>query len=93
MFRGCTSELIYDEDHDCDVDPRFGMSWTTDAKIARRFTSGIRGRAPGHVYMAMVQPEHLLAYLGAQYRNASQFIVHPDGLSEDNVTRRESLVT
>ena len=89
MFRGCTSELIYDEDNYCHVDPRFGMSWTTDAKIARRFASGIRGRKPGHVYVATVQPEHLLAYLGAQYRNESEFIVHPDGLSDDNVGQHD----
>ena len=93
VFRGCTADLIYDEVHDCDVDPRFGMSWTTDVEMARRFASGIRGRRPGNVYAAVVQPEHLLAYLGPEHRDESEFVVHPAGLSDENVVLLEELAT
>lgn len=92
LFRGCTSEVIFNEDNYLEIDPRFGMSWTSDVDTARRFAAGIRGRARGNVYAAVVQPEHLLAYLGPQHRDESEFIVHPAGLSDENVVLFEEAV-
>ncbi|GAS90489.1 hypothetical protein [Mycolicibacterium brisbanense] len=76
LYRGCTHE------------GRFGMSWTSDVEMARRFAyGGLRGRAQGQVYTAVVAPEHLLAYIGERSgRGESEYVVDPSGLSDHNVT-------
>jgi hypothetical protein len=72
----------------CDTRGRFGMAWTSDLDQARTFAyDGLRGRAPGHVFTATVQPEHLLTYIGEEIgRREDEYVVDPDGLSDDNVT-------
>lgn len=71
----------------CDPAARFGMSWTSDVEMARRFAVGdMRGRAAGQVYTATVEPQYLLAYLGeVNGRSESEWVVDPDGLSDENV--------
>lgn len=74
----------------CDAAARFGMSWTTDLEMARKFAyGGLRGRAVGQVYTAVVEPEHLLAYIGKSGRDESEFVVDPRGLTDDTVTLLE----
>lgn len=76
LYRGSTPE------------GRFGMSWTTDLSVARSFADdGLRGRAQGQVYTAVVAPTHLLAYIGPRIgRDESEYVVDPSGLSDRTVT-------
>lgn len=69
LYRGCARAA------------RFGMSWTSDVEMARRFAyGGLRGREPGQVYTATVAPEHLLAYIGDRSRGESEYVVAREGL-------------
>ncbi len=49
--------------------PYYGISWTTDVEVAKRFArgAGIRqSRAPGHLYRASVRYSEILAYITAR---------------------------
>lgn len=86
LFRGCTADLSFDEDSGEEYDSRFGMSWTSDIQIARRFAyDAISGRKEGAVYAATVEPEFLLAYIDKFGRNESEWVIDPRGLSDQSV--------
>ncbi|KAA0109956.1 hypothetical protein CIW51_30175 [Mycolicibacterium sp. P9-22] len=73
VYRGCTPEH------------RFGMSWSTEVAVARSFaTQGMSSRPPGVVYVAHVQPEHLLAFIDEGH-DEHEWVVDPVGLSDANV--------
>lgn len=66
---------------------RFGMSWTTDVEVARRFaTAGMSSRPQGDIYVARVEPEYLLAYINEGH-DEYEWVVDPSGLGEANVRR------
>lgn len=73
VYRGCTPEH------------RFGMSWSIEVAVARSFaTEGMSSRPPGVVYVAHVQPEHLLAFIEEGHEE-HEWVVDPAGLSDANV--------
>ena len=84
LYRGCT------------YPGRFGMAWTPDLEVARRFAyDEIRGRLIGQVYTATVEPEYLLAFNateraqlvpGIELDAESEYLVDSRGLSDENVT-------
>lgn len=64
------------------VELRDRMSWTADVEIAGQFAyGGIRGRRAGEVWVAEAHPEALMAYIGADSRGESEYVLDPDGLS------------
>lgn len=66
---------------------RFGMSWTTEVEVARRFaTAGMSSRPHGDIYIARVAPEYLLAYINEGH-DEYEWVVDPGGLSEANMRR------
>jgi hypothetical protein len=66
---------------------RFGMSWTTELEVARRFArDGMSSRPDGDIYVARVEPEYLLAYTNEGH-DEHEWVVDPDGLGEANVRR------
>jgi hypothetical protein len=87
LFRGCVPDPVVDQETgQRRAGGRFGMSWTTDLELARRFAyDGLRGRPEGNVYTTRLEPQHLLAYLGPSERDESEFVVNPVGLRDDAI--------
>lgn len=77
LYRGATSKL------------RRHMAWTTDLDIADSFAfDNLRGRERGVVYTALVPPEALLAFIGAEIgRGESEYVVSPSLLPRVRVYR------
>ncbi|BBY52933.1 hypothetical protein H7J07_00455 [Mycobacterium koreense] len=71
----------------CSHDARHGMSWTTDLDMAKRFASGEMWAYPikGNVYIATIEPTHLLAYVDKERRGEAEYVVDPIALSDDTV--------
>lgn len=61
------------------------MSWSTEVGVAHRFaTEGMSSRPPGTVYIARVDPHHLLAFIEEGHEEY-EWVVDPTGLSDANV--------
>lgn len=75
VYRGCSPEA------------RFGMSWTTDLDLARRFASGQLWAypIPGDVYVFTAAPVSLLAFIHESDRKESEYVIEPDCLNDDDV--------
>lgn len=74
----------------CSHDARHGMSWTTDLGLAKRFASGEMWAysMKGNIYIATVEPLHLLAYIHEEGRGEAEYVVDPIALSDDAVKIR-----
>lgn len=75
VYRGCSPEH------------RFGMAWSTEVRVARRFaTEGMSGRSPhGMVYVACVEPDYLLALSRKVMRSTSGWSTRSDSTTETSV--------
>lgn len=80
VYRGCTPVH------------RFGMAWSTEVRVARRFaTERMSGRQLGNVYVARVEPDYLLAFIEDGHEEY-EWVVDPLGLSDANVGCLELLL-
>lgn len=72
----------------CSTDARFGMSWTTDVELARRFASGTMYAypIPGQVYVFTAPPVSLLAFIHESGRRESEYVIEPHWLLHGEVT-------
>ncbi|KFG05603.1 hypothetical protein [Streptomyces scabiei] len=64
---------------------RTDWSWTRNRAVAERFAAGIRGRAPGHLWVCEVPPGHMLAV--NTERDEDEVVVDTRGLQILEVVR------
>lgn len=57
---------------------RGGAAWSADPEVARRFAEWIRGRRPGVVWTALVEPWRLLCLITG--RQEDEYVVDTEGL-------------
>ncbi|MGW0158473.1 hypothetical protein ACWDUN_04025 [Mycobacterium sp. NPDC003323] len=71
----------------CHPGRRFGMSWTTDTGQARWFAQRDLGQGVGDVYTVSADPSWLLAYIGDEHRQESEYVIDPAYLNDGVVSQ------